>query len=51
MRGLDENERQCELKPVGRIATDDSLLTSTVFRVSHDSAKAVRAWMTDLKKK
>lgn len=46
MRGLDENERQCE--PDHNLR--ELILIDAVFRASHDSAKAVRTWMTDLKK-
>jgi GINS complex subunit 3 len=51
MRGLDENERQCKAETCCHVLEHDSMLTSIVFRASHDSAKAVRVWMTDLKKK
>jgi hypothetical protein len=51
MRGLDENERQCKPATYCHVIKPNSMLTSIVFRASHDSAKAVRAWMTDLKKK
>jgi len=48
MRGLDENERQ---RTYFTIAEYSSVNIILVFRAAHDSAKGVRTWMTDLKKK
>ena len=48
LRGLDEEERQCKDR---LIATLRSMLTwCIVFRAAHDSAKAVKTWVADLKK-
>jgi len=49
LRGLDETERQCkQLRfPAVCFSPNFGLL---VFRAAHDSAKASRTWLADVKK-
>lgn len=49
LRGLDDKERQRE--PSRRDQDAIKLIELAVFRVAHDSSKAMRAWMGELKKK
>lgn len=50
LRGLDENERRCKCSTL-RMQSLIILISGPVFRAAHDSAKAVRAWIAENKKR